>query len=143
MAKWTEEYRKMLETSEGRKVSRQEQLLFDATELICRALADERVSRAELARRIGKSKPFVTQLLRGQNNMTLRTLSDLANALGYDVELGAVNPATANRICIEHWNGPTRCQATQSHYTVNEDPRTPDVNSTPEEHPFELQQRAA
>lgn len=41
-----------------------------------------RISRAELARRIGKSKPYVTQLLRAPSNLTLRTLADVAWALG-------------------------------------------------------------
>lgn len=41
-----------------------------------------KVSRAELARRIGKSKPYVTQLLRASSNLTLRTLAEVAWALG-------------------------------------------------------------
>jgi len=40
-----------------------------------------KISRAELARRIGRSKPYVTQLLRAPSNLTLRTLSDVAWAL--------------------------------------------------------------
>jgi len=109
MARWMGQYKKALETTIGRRVSRQEQLLFDATELISRALEDQSVSRAQLAKRIGKSKAYVTQVLRGQNNMTLRTLSDLADALGYAVELGAVNPRTSHRICLGYWNSPGKC----------------------------------
>jgi len=108
MAKWTDEYQKAAEGTHGRKLSRQEQLLFDATELVSRAMEDEGVSRAELARRIGKSKAYVTQVLRGQGNMTLRTLSDLADALGYAVELGAVKAKSARHIYLRHWNGPTK-----------------------------------
>jgi hypothetical protein len=40
-----------------------------------------KVGRAELARRIGRSKPYITQLLRAPSNLTLRTLADVAWAL--------------------------------------------------------------
>ena len=134
MPKWADQYKKTMETASGRRLSRQEQLLFDATELISRALANERISRAELAKRIGKSKAYVTQVLRGQNNMTLRTLSDLANALGYDVELGALNPSTSHRICLGHSNGLTRCHLMHGHYRLSDDHSTPSpIPSAPEQ----------
>jgi transcriptional regulator with XRE-family HTH domain len=120
MARWTDEYQKAVENTHGRKVSRQEQLLFDATELVSRAMADEGISRSELARRIGKSKAYVTQVLRGRNNMTLRTLSDLADALGYVVELAAVNPKSARHICLGHSNGPTKYNLVRSHYSLRD-----------------------
>ncbi len=120
MARWTDEYQKAIESTHGRRLSRQEQLLFDATELVSRAMEDEGVSRSELARRIGKSKAYVTQVLRGKNNMTLRTLSDLVDALGYAVELGAVNAKTARHICVGHWNGPTKYNLLRSHYLLKD-----------------------
>ncbi|MEX1023163.1 MAG: helix-turn-helix transcriptional regulator, partial [Dehalococcoidia bacterium] len=42
------------------------------------------VSRAELARRLGTSPAWVTQLLRGDENLTLRTLGKLAVALEFE-----------------------------------------------------------
>jgi transcriptional regulator with XRE-family HTH domain len=60
----------------------QERLILDATEAIVGLLEDQKVSRQELARRLGKSKGFVSQLLSGERNMTLRTLADLGYALG-------------------------------------------------------------
>ena len=142
MAKWAEQYRKATETGTGRRLSRQEQLLFDATELICRVLSDEGISRAELAKRIGKSKAFVTQVLRGQNNMTLRTLSDFANALGYDVELGAVNPSTSRRVNVGHWNGLTRCHLMHGHYRVNDDRCTWSTEPPAPDQQYELRRAA-
>jgi transcriptional regulator with XRE-family HTH domain len=118
MARWNDEYQKAIENLHARRLSRQEQLLFDATELISRAMADEGISRSELAKRIGKSKAYVTQVLRANNNMTLRTLSDLADALGYVVELGAANSKSARHICVGHWNGPTKCDLVRSHYSL-------------------------
>ena len=72
---------------EGRRLLEQEALLVSATELVARLMEEKKVNRAELARRIGKSKAFVTQTLRGPHNMTLRTLADLACALGSRVRL--------------------------------------------------------
>jgi|ERR1039458_3851083 transcriptional regulator with XRE-family HTH domain len=60
----------------------QERLILDATEAIVGLLEEEKVSRQELARRLGKSKGFVSQLLSGERNMTLRTLADLGYVLG-------------------------------------------------------------
>lgn len=52
-----------------------------ASEVI-RALMDRQgVSKAELARRVGKSRAYVTQSLSGNRNMTLGTLASFADAL--------------------------------------------------------------
>lgn len=61
----------------------QERLILDATEAVVTVMAHEGVSRQELAGRLGKTKSFVSQLLCGERNMTLRTLADLGSALGY------------------------------------------------------------
>src|ERR1700693_5289014 len=60
----------------------QERLILDATEAIVELLDEQGVSRQELARRLEKSKGFVSQLLSGERNMLLRTLADLGYALG-------------------------------------------------------------
>ncbi len=58
-----------------------------ASEVI-RALMDrEGVSKAELARRVGKSRAYVTQSLGGDRNMTLGTLARFADALNADVRV--------------------------------------------------------
>jgi transcriptional regulator with XRE-family HTH domain len=74
-----------LASSENRKLFEQERLLVEATELLSELMEKKRVSRAELAQKIGKSKAFVTQLLRGNHNMTLRTVADLFGALDHEV----------------------------------------------------------
>lgn len=69
----------------------QETLIFDATEEICRVMSPDQdsseVTRKQLADRLGKSKGFVTQVLAGDRNMTLRTLADFAGALGHKVSV--------------------------------------------------------
>ncbi len=65
----------------------QEELILEVTEALCGLLEKEGVSRAQLARRLGKSKGFVSQLLGGGRNLTLRTLADVLGALGYKLKL--------------------------------------------------------
>jgi len=68
----------------------EETLIFEATEVISELLDVRRMSRKDLAKKLGRSKGFVTQVLAGDRNMTLRTLADLAFALNQRVELEAV-----------------------------------------------------
>ena len=58
-----------------------EDLVYNVTEDILVALEDLGINKQELARKLGKSKSHVTQLLSGARNMTLGTLSDICFAL--------------------------------------------------------------
>src|SRR5689334_17016961 len=80
-------FKELTDRPEARRHLEQELLLVSAAELVSRLLEEKKVSRAELAGRIGKSKAFVTQILRGSHNMTLRTLADLAWALDTRVQM--------------------------------------------------------
>ena len=72
---------------EFRKLLAQEELILEVTETICDILENEKISRKELADRLGKSKGFVSQLLNGGRNLTLRTVADILHVLGYKVSL--------------------------------------------------------
>ena len=61
----------------------QERLILDTTEQICAILNDQNISRKELAKRLGKSKSYISRILDGEKNITLRTLSDILSVLGY------------------------------------------------------------
>jgi len=67
-----------------------ERLVVDLTEEICQAMQDQGISRSELAKRLGKSKAWITKLLRGDQNMTLKTvvtvLWELGQTLNVDVQ---------------------------------------------------------
>ena len=77
--KWFE---RLTDTDEGRRLLEQERLVLEATEAIATLMEQERISRTELARKINKSPAYITKLLRGTNNFTLRNLSDVFFALG-------------------------------------------------------------
>ena len=75
--------RERIESSPERmKNFQRERLELEITELICDLMAQEGVSRSELAKRLGKSRPYITKLLQNGNNMTLNTISDIFFALG-------------------------------------------------------------
>ena len=62
----------------------QEKLILDVTESIFEALEKQGKNRADLAAAMGRSAAYVSQLLNGSRNMTLRTLADIAFSLGIE-----------------------------------------------------------
>ena len=80
--------RERIESSPERmKNFQRERLELEITELICDLMAQEGVSRSELAKRLGKSRPYITKLLQNGNNMTLNTISDIFFALGRSLRM--------------------------------------------------------
>lgn len=75
------------DTPEKRRVRAQERLVFNATEAVCDALAERGMTRKELATRLEVSPGEVTQRLNGRRNLTLRSLADMLDALGFDLEV--------------------------------------------------------
>jgi transcriptional regulator with XRE-family HTH domain len=67
---------------EFERLVEQERLIDESVETIVRLMIEKAVTRTELASRIGRSKSYVSQVLSGSRNMTLRTVSDMAFALG-------------------------------------------------------------
>ena len=59
----------------------QERLILDVTERLVEALNHEDITRAELAVRLGRTSGFVSQVLGGGRNLTLRTIADISAAL--------------------------------------------------------------
>jgi transcriptional regulator with XRE-family HTH domain len=74
-------------SSERARSYAQEALIVDVAEEIWAALAKSELTKADLAARLGRSKAFITQLLNGSRNMTLRTLADIAYALDQGVAI--------------------------------------------------------
>ena len=61
-------------------------VLLDVTEGIVKRMIEQGVRRTDLAERLGTSRAYVTKLLDGQENMTLKTLVRVANALEMKVD---------------------------------------------------------
>ena len=77
-------------SAHNRRLLRQEELILEITEALREALAREGITKVELANRLGKTKGFVSQILAGGRNLTLRTIADVADALGYQIRVQVV-----------------------------------------------------
>ena len=60
----------------------QQWLINDFTEELARRLDVLRISRSAFAEKIGSTPPYVTRVLRGEENLTAATMSKLARAVG-------------------------------------------------------------
>ncbi len=89
MSRTVTEVERFTADPENMRLFQQERVILETTELISQLMDDKQVSKAELAMRLGKSKAYVTQLLDGRANMTLRTISDVMWALGSNLLLAA------------------------------------------------------
>lgn len=76
-------------TDEEMRLFQQEKLILECTELICELMDKRGINKAELAKRLGKTKGYITQLLDGRANMTLRTISDVMWTLDASLALNA------------------------------------------------------
>lgn len=72
---------RLTKTPEGMRLYQQERAIQELTDLVCELMDEQGVSRSELARRLGRTKGYITQLLDGRANMTVRTISDVFTAL--------------------------------------------------------------
>jgi transcriptional regulator with XRE-family HTH domain len=84
------QFEQLMESPEFRKLYAIEGLVTEAGEFIARLMQEQGVTKAELARRLGKSRAYITQMLSGSANLTVRTLAEVAYALGAEVKLEAV-----------------------------------------------------
>ncbi len=64
---------------------RTETAILDFTEKMIRTMKDRHISRADLARRLGVSKAFITKLLNGNANLTIKTMVAIAGAIGCEL----------------------------------------------------------
>jgi transcriptional regulator with XRE-family HTH domain len=81
------EHENLMEDPEFRRLFTIEALAAEAAEAIARLMAEQNMSKADLARRLNKSRAWVTQLLSGKANMTVRTLAEVAFVLDGEVKL--------------------------------------------------------
>jgi len=64
-----------------------EGLILNLTERVTVLMDEQTINRNQLAARLGVSRQFVTKLLNGNPNLTLRTLLKLSRALGQDLHI--------------------------------------------------------
>lgn len=86
MKKGKTHYEVFIGDPENRRLLNQEELIYNITEKLWVYMEENNISRQELAQRLSKSKGFVTQILSGGRNLTLRTLADVALSLGFKID---------------------------------------------------------
>jgi len=67
------------------RLYQQERAIYEVTELLESLLGKLGLNRAQFAKRLGKSRGWVTQLLDGEANKTIRTVADAFAVLGMDI----------------------------------------------------------
>lgn len=67
----------------------QEWLSDQFCDLLQSALENERLSRADVARRLGRSRASITKSLQRGRNLTIRTMVELLDACGYRLRISA------------------------------------------------------
>ena len=76
---------------EGAQIAYKHEIAISAfTNSVARLMSDQDVSQSELARRLGVSRARVSQVMQHKSSPTLRTMVEVANALGCDVAPGLV-----------------------------------------------------
>src|ERR1700687_2475488 len=76
--KW---FREKLDEFQDDPEFRTEEVILDFTEKVVAAMRERGMNRVELAQRLGVFKAFVTKLLNGNPNLTIRTMVSIADAL--------------------------------------------------------------
>ncbi len=77
-------------------------LLMDATDLVCREMEAQGITRRELAARLGVSPQYVTKFLNTPSNTTLLQVVRFAHALGLEV----INPIVARSAAKQNTRRP-------------------------------------
>ena len=93
----------------NRRLLREEELILEVTEAVSAVMQEEGITKAQLAKRMGRTKGFITQLLSGGRNLTLRTLAGLADALEARVTI-TVSKDRDSMSASSSTSGPAACQ---------------------------------
>jgi transcriptional regulator with XRE-family HTH domain len=82
------------------RLFQQERAIFEVTKQIEDAMKEAGVTRAQLAARLGKTKSWVTQMLDGDANKTIRTVADAFAVLGleYRSSYGRIQISNAAKV---------------------------------------------
>jgi transcriptional regulator with XRE-family HTH domain len=77
-----------------------EKLLFDITDEIEDQMRMQGITRAELARRLNKSKGWVTRVMNRNHNLTLKTINEIMSVLGckWDITSSSISSDWGDKV---------------------------------------------
>jgi len=104
MAEATTTFEELTDTPEELRLYLQERAIEAVTAMICRLMEKKGVSRSQMADRLGKVPGWITQVLDGEKNKTIRTLSDLLWVLDETLEF-STRPVASLGAQHNHRNG--------------------------------------
>jgi transcriptional regulator with XRE-family HTH domain len=81
----------LMQDQEFKKLYAVEKLIGDTADMIWQLLEQKDMKQADLAKLLNKTPAFVSQLLNGKANMTVRTLAEVVHALGASVRIEAID----------------------------------------------------
>jgi hypothetical protein len=84
------DYERIEADDKQRAALRAEELLLAATCALSEELERQELTKSALAQRMGRTRGEISQIFSGSRNLTLRTLAEVADALGCKVELAVV-----------------------------------------------------
>ena len=84
-------------------LTEEEALVQDVASVIDDLMAQRKITRTGLATLLGVSQPRVTQILRGDENLRLKTVARIAYALGMRIKLSAEPLRKRPPIVTESW----------------------------------------
>lgn len=96
-------------TPEGMRLFLQERAIMEVTELISHLMEEQGMTKTDLARQLDTSKANITQMLDGQRNMTIRTISDVLFCLGSALQVSGttipqlMDPELPRWHCTEYY----------------------------------------
>jgi transcriptional regulator with XRE-family HTH domain len=96
------------------RLFQQERLISEITELMCRTMKDQEITRSQLAEHLHKTKGRISQILNSGTNLTLRTVADIFTLLGKTLVVSAadlfvVRPVAPNSPVLSEtqtWSSP-------------------------------------
>src|SRR4051812_11852605 len=89
----------LVDAARNRLAYHVEKAIIEFTETVAKQMLASNVSKSQLAEKLECSQPFVTKVLRGNNNFTLETMVKIARALESELKVELVPKAAA-----KSWN---------------------------------------
>lgn len=83
----TPELKQKLEAARNTFDYRLEKVLFEVAEQVCKLIESQRITRSELAQRLSVSPAYITKLLNGNPNLTIKSLLRLSDVLGQTIDI--------------------------------------------------------
>jgi len=117
-------YYELVERFGDEREMAEEGLILDVSQQLFEVMEKDGVTKAELAKRLDCSKAYISKLLGGPSNMTLRKVAEVFHALGHVLKLKAVpKDEEADWECVKTQPGRRRRDAPDSEITTGVRPR--------------------